>query len=304
MSSHNENDKKITSNNKNETLSEIEKEFNNYKSNETQQIIREKALELLDTKLITVKKEVIKEIKKILSKKGISEEKAEEEFQRFNLNFRIQHIVLFVSCIILIITGIPIKYHESALAIFIMNLMGGIKVSGFIHRIGAAGLIGVGIVHLFYTVFTKDGRKDFIYFLPCIKDVKDVYIMVKYYLGFSNKKAKFDRFSYVEKFDYWAVYWGMVIMIGSGSILWFENIVLRVFPKYIYDISKVTHSDEALLATLAIIIWHFYNVHFNPDKFPMSYLWLTGKISKQKMMEEHPLEYEKMIKEKSKKENN
>jgi len=86
-------------------------------------------------------------------------------------------------------------------------------------------------------------------------------------------------------------------MIGSGALLWFENITLSIFPKYMLDIAKEAHSDEALLATLAIIIWHFYNVHFNPHKFPMNKVWLTGRLSEEEMVEEHPLEYEEIMRE-------
>jgi hypothetical protein len=78
-------------------------------------------------------------------------------------------------------------------------------------------------------------------------------------------------------------------------LLWFENIVLRILPKFMLDIAKEAHSDEALLATLAIIIWHFYNVHLNPHKFPMSKTWITGKVSQHEMMDEHALEYEEIL---------
>ena len=89
----------------------------------------------------------------------------------------------------------------------------------------------------------------------------------------------------------------MVIMIGSGTMLWFTDFWLRHIPKWVTDIAKEAHSDEALLATLAIVIWHFYNVHFNPHKFPMNRTFITGMISEREMIEEHPLEYERIMRE-------
>ena len=223
------------------------------------------------------------------------------EFTRFSLNMRLQHILLSSSCIVLILTGLPIKFYDTAWGAFMFDLMGGIQNSALLHRIGAAGLIGVSLYHLFYLTVLSEGRFNFLRLIPSPKDLKDLLQMLKYFLGRSDEKPKFGRFSYVEKFDYWAVYWGCVIMIGTGALLWFENITLSVFPKYVLDIAKEAHSDEALLATLAIIIWHFYNVHFNPHKFPMNKTWLTGKLSEEEMVEEHPLEYEEIMREEEQK---
>ena len=219
------------------------------------------------------------------------------EFVRFNLSQRLQHIVLFSSCIVLIVTGLPIKFHNSAWAAFAIELMGGVEGSSLVHRIGAVGLIGVAVYHFFYVMLTATGRWNFGNLIWDLKDMRDLAQMLRYFVGRSQERPRFGRYSYVEKFDYWAVYWGIVIMVGSGCLLWFETITLSVFPKYVLDIAKEAHSDEALLATLAIIIWHFYNVHFNPRKFPMNKVWLTGKMSEEEMIEEHPLEYEEVLRE-------
>ena len=217
------------------------------------------------------------------------------EFERFSMNVRVQHIVLMVSCLILIITGLPLKFHEARISQIFFDLVGGVQMSTLIHRIGAVGLIAVGAYHLFYLVAFREGRRNFLRLLPTPKDVRDFFQMLRYFLGRIEEKPRFGRFSYVEKFDYWAVYWGMVIMIGSGLILWFLETSLRFLPKFAADISREAHSDEGLLATLAIIIWHFYNVHLNPEHFPMNWTFWTGTISEEEMHRHHPLEYEEAM---------
>jgi|Deesub1362B_J571_1020462.scaffolds.fasta_scaffold02746_2 cytochrome b subunit of formate dehydrogenase len=244
--------------------------------------------------------EVTKKVGEIRRKKEkLEKEKKKEhvEVERFSLNVRIQHAILFTGVIILIITGLPLKFHEARISEFVIGLFGGIDGSRLWHRIGATMLIIVSVYHMIYLLFFEEGRYNFLQLLPRWKDIKDFVQMIKYYLGLTAERPKFGRFSYVEKFDYWAVYWGMVIMVGSGLLLWFEEISLRVLPKYMIDIAKEAHSDEALLATLAIIIWHFYNAHFNPSKFPLNKTMFTGKITLDEMMEEHPLEYEELVRQ-------
>ncbi len=221
----------------------------------------------------------------------------EEYFVRFNLNVRAQHLVLAVGVLLLIFTGLPIKFHESAWARYFFQVIS-LELSRLLHRVGASLLMGVGVWHMLY-LLTAEGRRELRELLPRPKDFFDFLQNIKYLLGLSPERPKFGRYSYIEKFDYWAVYWGMVIMIGSGLLLWFHNLALGLFPKYILDIAREAHSDEALLATLAIVIWHWYNAHFNPSVFPMSMTIFTGKISKKRMMDEHPLEYEQLMRERA-----
>ena len=233
---------------------------------------------------------VVREIEERAAPKG-----EERQFQRFNLSIRIQHMVMAVSVLVLIITGLPLKFPDVPVFQIMMGIFGGIGNSTLIHRIAACGLIAVSFWHLIYITFFPEGRRDFKLMLPRWKDITDFLQMIGYFLGRASEKPKFGRFSYVEKFDYWAVYWGCVIMIGSGILLWSPDFTFAYFPKYFYDIAKEIHSDEALLATLAIVIWHFYNVHFNPSVFPGSLLWWHGRIPEREMKEEHPLEYEEIM---------
>ena len=226
----------------------------------------------------------------------LSSEKKEASrmFNRFSLNVRIQHWVMAVSVIILVITGMPIKFSNAAFSGFILKLLGGIEVSRILHRIGATGLILVSIYHLFFIIFTREGRRNFKLMIPTPKDAADILMNIRYFLGLSREKPKFGRYSYVEKFDYWAVYWGCIIMICSGTVLWFNNFFMHNFPLLVQHIAKIMHSDEALLATLAIVFWHMYNAHLNPSKFPANMVIFTGKLSEEEMIEEHPLEYEQL----------
>jgi cytochrome b subunit of formate dehydrogenase len=222
---------------------------------------------------------------------------ADEQIERLSLNIRLQHGLMAISVVLLVLTGIPLKFHESGWARALIGLFGGPDVSPIVHRVGAVGLITVGLWHLAYITLFREGRWNLMHLLPRPKDAVDAFQQIKFYLGLTDERPKFDRFSYIEKFDYWAVYWGMVIMIGSGTVLWFTDFWLRWAPKWATDIAKEAHSDEALLATLAIVIWHFYNVHLNPHKFPMNKTFINGMISAREMIEEHPLEYERLMKE-------
>ena len=236
-------------------------------------------------------------------------------FIRFRANFRFQHIVLVASTVMLILTGVPLKFPKNGVSQFIIEMFGGPAGARSVHHFFALGLIFIGLYHLIYSFWSKYGRKDFYELLPSLKDFSDVFNQLKYYLGFRKEKVKYGRFSYVEKFDYWAVYWGLIMMIGTGMVMWlfqgqFEPLIFGrielsfgpdIVTNSVYAIAREMHSDEALLATLVIVGWHFYNVHLNPHKFPMSKVWLNGKVTEKEMIEEHPLEYEEIIKQEKEK---
>lgn len=267
---------------------------------EVRERIRQKVKEDLEAELRIrigrIKEEILEEVAARISPPAKEEpRKQEEEFLRFNLLTRVQHIIMLVSVLILIFTGLPLKFHHFGISLPFLGIFGGIEGSRWVHRVGAVGLILVGFFHVFYIVIWKEGRRDFWLLIFRPRDLFDAIKQIKYYLGWGKEKARFGRFSYVEKFDYWAVYWGMVIMIGSGAVLWWFDTAMIFLPKYFVDIAKEAHSDEGLLATLAITIWHFYNVHLNPTTFPMSWTWWTGKLNQEEMLHHHPLEYEAIM---------
>ncbi len=256
--------------------------------------IRQEIGERIKIRFEEVKREILEEIleeKKRDKKAALAEG---ELFYRFGVNIRVQHFFMAASVFLLIISGLPLRFHDSVIFKFIIFLLGGIHNSTFLHRVAASGLMVVCVWHVGWLALTKEGRREFWELLPKPGDVTDIIQNIKYFLRLSNQKARFDRFSYIEKFDYWAVYWGVVVMVGSGLLLWFQETVLRFFPKFILDIAKEMHRDEALLATLAIVIWHMYNAHLNPHKFPGTLVIWNGLMTKEEMVDEHPLEYEKL----------
>lgn len=221
---------------------------------------------------------------------------SQELYERFSLHPRIQHLFLFVSFTVLAFTGLPQKFHNATWALWMVNVMGGIEFVRLVHRGAAIVLILSSVYHLIYAgyLLSKKGLRVWLPMLPSLKDFADVYQMVFYFLGLRKQKPLFDQFTYREKFDYWAVFWGMVIMGGSGLILWFPTFATQWLPGIIVPLAKTAHSDEAMLAVLAVVLWHLYNAHFNPAIFPFNPTIFTGNISKRRMMDEHFIEYARL----------
>lgn len=225
------------------------------------------------------------------------DKKQQAYFERLSLNQRVQHIVLMLSFTLLVVTGLPVRYPDSPVSAFVINLLGGYTMRAVLHRVGAVILIALTVYHAFYTVLARRGRAELREFLPAKKDFLDLFHMLRYYFTLAPAGPKFGRYNYIEKFEYFAVGWGSVVMILTGFMLWLPGRALQILPMWALDIARVVHSWEALLAFLTILIWHTYHVHFKPGRFPMDWSWLTGKMSRDEMAHEHPLEYEKLTAE-------
>lgn len=224
----------------------------------------------------------------------------EQVYQRFDIHQRIQHIGMFTSFIILTITGLPIKFEQSRVSQWVVSLFGGFDNMFYVHLLGAALMIYVSVYHLIYLVVVPlGGKKKSLAIVPNFKDFKDLIQNLAYFLGFRREGARFDRYSYKEKFDYWAVFWGMFIMGGSGLMMWYPQVFTLFLPRWIIDSSRYAHTDEAILAISAIFIWHFYNVHFNNRYFPMSKVWYVGNLTREEMEEDHPVELERIERERN-----
>ncbi|MCX8021600.1 MAG: cytochrome b/b6 domain-containing protein [Syntrophorhabdaceae bacterium] len=220
--------------------------------------------------------------------------KNREYIERFTVSERIIHILLFTSLIILSITGLTLKFHETSLAQWIIKLEGGVLFRGKIHRFFALILIGVFFYHILTIMVTRRGHEFFQDMLFKRKDLIDCKGLIMYNLGLVKNMPRFGRFTPIQKIQYFAAGVSVVILGLSGFMLWFETIFMMIFPKWVIDLSRIVHSFEATLGFIILIVWHLYNVHLNPQVFPMDKSWLNGLISKEDLRERHPLEYERI----------
>jgi cytochrome b subunit of formate dehydrogenase len=193
------------------------------------------------------------------------------------------------------VSGLPLVTPKSAISHSVVTFLGGMGARSVVHRAAAIVLIAICGYHLLYVLFSRRGHWEFRQLIPGVQDAKDVLQMLKFYFGLTPVRARFGRYNFIEKFEYLAVGWGSVIMIATGVLLWAPHVSLMFFPKWLMDAAFVVHSWEAILAFLAIIVWHMYNVHLNRHVFPMSRIWLTGKIGLHELRENHPLEFEQLL---------
>ena len=246
-----------------------------------------------------------------MSQATTSPKEIPKEIERFNIIFRIQHIIMFTTFLILSFTGWGLKYayEPQGLSSIWIRIWGGAETAGLIHRIAGVAMLLDFIWHVVYLIYLLATKRMTINLkttiIPLPKDIFDVIINFKYFLGLSREKARFGKYSYAQKFDYWAVFWGMFIIGFSGYALAFPMQVSYIIPEFtsgwIWQLLGVMHSDEALLAIVFILFWHFYNEHLKPEVFPMSWIWITGKISTEKLKHHHPIEYEMLFPEDEKK---
>jgi cytochrome b subunit of formate dehydrogenase len=208
---------------------------------------------------------------------------------RMTTNQRWQHLVLLTSFIVLVLTGFALKFPYSWLA----EVLGmGEHLRSMIHRIAGVILIGAGIYHLFYLAAAREGRRLICALAPVPRDVFDVWGTMRYYLGLSKERPKFGRFSYAEKAEYWALVWGTALMGLTGIMLWAKVWVGNLLARWWIDVATSIHFYEAILATLAIVVWHFYQVFLDPDVYPMNWAWWDGKMPVEHYREEHGLDTE------------
>lgn len=222
---------------------------------------------------------------------------AGRKVMRFDKHQLIQHMALTVSFILLAITGFALKYPDAWWVRFLSAIGLNEATRRIFHRIMAILLIACGIYHVVFLFFTRRGREEMRALLPEKSDVSDLSETMRFYLKLDEKPPAYGRYDYSQKAEYWALIWGTILMIATGFVLWFPAELSPLLPAWAVSACQIIHLYEAWLATLAIVVWHFFFVVFHPEEYPMSWTWLTGKISMEHVKHRHGRWYKSIVKE-------
>ena len=225
----------------------------------------------------------------------------EKYFRRFALGWRIAHLCFAISVMTLVLTGMAVFYAETSWAKTIVGALGGPRAAALIHRVCAGIMLSIFFVHLVYVArklyrarqtFTWLGPNSMV---PNLRDLEGAISMFKWFFG-KGPRPMFDRWTYWEKFDYWAVFWGMGIIGGSGMMLAFPNVTASILPGWVFNIATLIHGEEAFLAAVFLFTVHFFNNHLRPDKYPPpDVVMFTGAVALDEFKREHTLEYQRLV---------
>ncbi|HEY6968689.1 MAG TPA: hypothetical protein VJA94_05775 [Candidatus Angelobacter sp.] len=224
------------------------------------------------------------------------------EYVRFTRLNRTLHVTMGVSFIFLALTGLSLKFSYTAWAVKLAHLLGGFQTAGFIHRLSAIVMFGTFGAHLIDVLRIK--RREHMSWMKLIfgpgsmmfnlQDLKEFLASFKWFVG-AGPRPRYGRWTYWEKFDYFAVFWGMVVIGFSGLTLWFPIAFTRFLPGWFINVATIVHSDEALLAVVFIFTVHFFNTHMRPEKFPMDTVIFTGQMTLEELKRDKPREYEELV---------
>lgn len=218
---------------------------------------------------------------------------------RFSTSVRVLHLFVMISFLGLAFTGIPIRFPYVDWTKSLVSVLGGIEVFRFFHRFFAIITFGYAFYYIYQILKRVIAKKErrILYgphsMIPRGKDLQDLWNQVKWFL-YLGKPARFDRWTYWEKFDYFAVFWGIPVIGFSGLMLWFPGFFTKFLPGYMLNVAKVVHSEEAMLAVGFIFIFHFFHTHLRAESFPMDLVIFTGSMPLERLKKERPEEYKRL----------
>ena len=224
-----------------------------------------------------------------------------DQIVRFNPLQRAEHFAIMTLFTVLAVTGLPQKFFDSRWAQVLMGWLGGVDGARVAHRTAGVLFTALVVGHLGRVCVQALRGRIALTLVPTRQDFRDAITTLRYYLGLSDEKARFDRFDYRQKFEYWGLVMGAAIVAGTGFVLLYPTTFTLFLPGQLVPAAQVAHSYEGLMAFLVVIVWHIYNAHLNPDVFPFDTTIFTGRISSERMRHEHPLEYDRIMAEEQKK---
>ena len=224
------------------------------------------------------------------------------EYLRFSRLNRMLHVIMIVSFMSLALTGMTLKFSYTTWAVFLSHLLGGFETAGYIHRVAAVLMLGVFITHVVNLVQRK--RHEFGTWKSMLlgpdsmlfnrHDLADFIASLKWFVG-RGPRPQYGRWTYWEKFDYFAVFWGIAVIGSTGMTLWFPEFFTHFIPGWFINVATIVHSDEALLAVGFIFTVHFFNTHLRPEKFPMDIVVFTGRMTIEELQQDKPAEYDALV---------
>jgi len=221
-------------------------------------------------------------------------------YRRWPWGWRLAHLLFALCLMTLTLTGMSLLFPTSPWAPTVIRALGGPHLAGLIHRTAAVTFATIFFGHLVYVaMYLARNIRTFDWFgpysmVPGLQDIKDIFAMFKWFFG-QAPRPDFDRWTYWEKFDYWAPFWGVTIIGSSGVMLWFPEITASFLPGWVFNVATILHGEEAVLAVGFLFTVHFFNNHFRPDKFPLDIVMFTGAMPLEEFRRDHAVEYKRLV---------
>lgn len=217
-----------------------------------------------------------------------------DTYTRFNVTQRVEHFAIMLLFGVLAVTGFPQKFFDDRWAQVLIGWLGGVDTARWAHRAAGITFALLLVTHVVRQVVELVRGRSSLSMVPTRQDFVDAMQTLRYYFGVVDAPAKFDRFDYRQKFEYWGLLLGSGIVVGTGLVLLYPIATARLLPGQVIPAAYVAHSQEGLMAFLVVLVWHIYNAHLSPEVFPFDESIFTGRITEERMQHEHPIEYERV----------